>query len=137
MQWSDVTAAPSRRVLRQFAGLCLVFLVGGAVYRAWQGHLTTGTWILGGAGAVIGVLGLIAPAAVRWVYTGWMIVAFPIGWTVSKLMLGTMFYAIFTPVALVFRVMRRDALHRQKPEVTSYWTPKAGAEDVKEYLRQY
>ena len=103
----------------------------------WRGHATTGTMLLGGTGLVIGLLGLIKPMAVRGVYTGWMIVAFPIGWTVSKLMLGTMFYAIFTPLAALFRAVKRDPLRLGKPATPSYWVPKPGTEDVKEYFRQY
>ena len=36
-----------------------------------------------------------------------MIVAFPIGWAVSHIMLAALFYGLFTPVALVFRTIGR------------------------------
>jgi hypothetical protein len=61
------------------------------------------TYVLGIVAVLVGVTGLIAPAMVRPVYTGWMIVAFPIGWTVSKVALGLMFFLVFMPVGLVFR----------------------------------
>ncbi len=48
----------------------------------------------------------------RWVYIGWMILAFPIGWTVSQVMLAVMFFGLFTPIGLVFRLIGRDPLHR-------------------------
>jgi hypothetical protein len=66
-----------------------------------------------------------------------MAAAFPIGWTMSRVMLGAVFYVVFTPVAMVFRAMGRDALRLRRPaETTTYWTAHRGA-DVEEYLRQF
>jgi hypothetical protein len=60
----------------------------------------------------------------RPVYTGWMIVAFPIGWTVSKIALGLMFFLVFLPVGLVFRMTGRDVLHLKRRAGGSYWLAK-------------
>jgi hypothetical protein len=66
-----------------------------------------------------------------------MIVAFPIGWTVSRVALGLVFYAVITPVAFLFRVMRRDELRLRRTEGrASFWKPKPGPESVREYFRQ-
>ena len=80
MRWSEVTASPGNKLLRQFAGLCLVIFGGLAAYRAWRGQVDAVTIVMGVAGLVIGLVGLVWPAAVRWVYTGWMIVAFRQPW---------------------------------------------------------
>ena len=136
MEWSEVTAAPGQKRLRQFAVLCLLFFVGLAMWRAAHGRVDLRMWLLALAGVTIGGLGLWRPQAIRYVYSGWMIVAFPIGWTVSRLMIATMFFIVFTPVALVFRVMKRDALHLRDVPAPSYWTPKSRAGAVSEYLRQ-
>ena len=137
MQWSDVIATPKPKLLRQFAGLWLVFFVGLAAARVWRGH--NDDWALGLAvvGVLVGVLGLVRPAALRWIYTGWMIAAFPIGWTVSQVMLAVLFYVVFTPVALVFRLMRRDVLGLRRRDVASYWTVKPGAARADDYFRQF
>jgi hypothetical protein len=83
-------------------------------------------------------VGLLRPQWIRPVYVGWTIAAFPIGWTVSHLMLGLMLYGLFTPVALVFRMLRRDPLRRQKPtSVTTYWQTKLAPTDVSSYFRQF
>jgi hypothetical protein len=136
MRWSDVTAAPSKRTLRQFAGLLFVFAAGLAGWRAWHGQAGAWTMGLGLAGVVAGALGAVWPAVVRPIYTGWMVVAFPIGWTVFRLVLGAFFYGILTPVALVMRVMRRDALNLRRPDVRSYWTVKKHPENAASYFRQ-
>jgi hypothetical protein len=94
--------------------------------------------ILGGVAVVGGVAGLIWPQSLRYVYVGWMVLAFPIGWTVSQLLLLCMYYGVFTPVALIFRLIGRDALARGlRPEVATYWEPKPAAADVRGYFRQF
>jgi len=137
VQWSDVIARPKPRTLRQFAGLWIVFFVGLAALRAWHGHADAWGGALAAAGVGIGVLGLVRPEAVRFVYTGWMIAAFPIGWTVSQIMLLVLFYLVFTPVALIFRLMGRDALSLRRRDATSYWAVKPGAARAEDYFRQF
>ena len=137
MHWAEVTKAPSRKTLRQFAGLWLLFFVGIAAWRLWNGPADAITRILLTVGVVGGTVGLIWPASLRWIYTGWMIAVFPIGWTISRLTLLAMFYVVFMPVALVFRLIGRDALRLRRGDVRSYWMAKPGAGDMSEYLRQF
>jgi hypothetical protein len=86
----------------------------------------------------LGLLGLIKPAALRWLFVTWMVLAFPIGWLVSQIMLLLMFYLLITPVALLFRLQGRDPLARKPaPERTSFWSPKKVPDDVRSYFRQY
>src|SRR6476646_482957 len=103
MQWSEVVKPPSEKVLRQFSGLFLLFFLALAGRRAWHGH--TDGWTVGLAALALGVglLGLVRPAAVRFIYTGWMIVAFPIGWTISRRAVGMVLCVIIEPVESVFR----------------------------------
>jgi hypothetical protein len=138
MQWSDIPLVPSNRVLRQFAVLWIVFFAGLA---CWHGFLRNHQ-ALAIAFAVlaftVGPLGLMKPQAIRWMFVGSMVVTFPIGWVVSRLVLACLFYGIFTPVGLVFRLMGRDALHRRhRPDEPTYWTAKPAAAGPKSYLRQF
>src|ERR1700716_3972044 len=98
MTWSDISRNPPARTLRQFAGLWLVFLVGlGANLYQKHGEHRAGL-TLGAMGIVIGGLGLLKPAAVRLLFVVCMVLAFPIGWLISNLMLALMFYGIITPI---------------------------------------
>jgi hypothetical protein len=137
MQWSDVVKPPATRTLRQFGGLCLVVFGGLAAWRFWHGDAGTFTIVLAAAALLVGVTGLVAPAVVRPVFTAWMIVAFPIGWTVSRVALGLMFFVLFTAVAVVFRLTGRDPLRLRRAAHETYWMPKASARSGEEYLRQY
>ena len=136
MQWADVVKPPSTRVLRQFAGLWLVFFLGIAASRWWHGQHGPWTVTLAVVALVIGLSGMAVPAVVRPIFTGWMIAAFPIGWTVSRIVLGIVFFVVVTPIALVFRLMGRDVLRRRRPEAASYWREKPQAGSSADYLRQ-
>lgn len=138
MRWSDIPFDPPRATLRQFAGLWLACFGGLAL---WQG-LVRGqaglAWLCAGLALTIGPLGLMRPGWLRPIYVGWMILAFPIGWTVSQVLLALMFFGLFTPIALVFRLLGRDALHRERrPGVGSYWTPKPAPAGPRSYFRQF
>ena len=105
MQWSDIQFNPSRKTLRQFAGLWLVFIGGMALWQALvRGHTNLGLSI-GALALVVGLAGLTRPEWVRLIYIGWMVLAFPIGWTVSQVILLIIYFGLFTPIALIFRLI--------------------------------
>ena len=136
MQWSEAIAAPSRTKLRQFAALCFAFFVGLGLWRLAHGYPRAGAAMIV-AGAVLGGVGLASPKALRPVYTGWMVAAFPVGWTVSRLMLGAVFLLVFTPVAAAFKLIGRDVLRLRQPRTAaSYWMPRRSANPA-DYLRQF
>src|ERR1043166_8790142 len=113
MTFSDIPFRPTSNALRQFAALWLViFLAVGAHQYFKLGHHTQGM-VLGAVAVVVGTLGLIKPGAVRWIFVGWMVLAFPIGWLVSQIMLAVLFYLVLTPVAVLFRWRGRDVLARK------------------------
>ena len=104
MTWSDIPFRPTAKALRQFAAAWLIFFLAlGAYQYLVRRHLAVGL-VLMGLALVIGLLGLVRPAAVRWLFVGWMVVAFPIGWVISLVMLLVMFFGLITPVAVFFRL---------------------------------
>src|SRR5688500_13325137 len=103
MQWSDIQRDPDRHTLRQFAAMWIVFFGGLAVYQQAVRHHELAAAILAVMAVTVGPVGLLWPRAVRHVFVTWSVVAFPIGWVVSWLALGIMFYGVFTPIACVFR----------------------------------
>jgi len=138
MSWADIQFKPAKKVLRQFAAAWLVIVLAWAVY-FWfaRGQQKVG-WVLGALAVIVGGLGFMAPRAIRWVYLGCMIVAFPIGWVVSQIMLAMLFYCVVTPVAVFFRLRRRDLLRGAPPEeCATFWTPKTLPEELRRYFRQY
>jgi hypothetical protein len=138
MRWSDVTRAPTDRMLRQFAGLWLGFFLALAAWQGWW-HERWGLAVgLAALAVTVGPLGMLWPRLVRPVYVTWMVLAFPVGWLVTHLGLALLFYGVFTPVGWVFRLAGRDALSLRKPAGReSYWESKPQVSDVRRYFRQF
>jgi hypothetical protein len=138
MQWSDIPFSPSVKTLRQFAGLWLiVFSALGAWQHFGRGRTTVAIALVALA-VTLGPLGLARPQFIRPIFVGWMILAFPIGWTVSFVLMAFLYYGLITPLGLVFRLAGRDALTlKRRPEKQSYWTPKPVTSDIKRYLREF
>jgi hypothetical protein len=136
VQWSDIQFSPADRTLRQFSGIFLVVFGALAVVEATVRHRPQLAVVYAILALTIGSLGLIWPRAVRGLYVGWSVVAFPIGWVVSTAMLGVLFYGLFTPIGLAFRAFGRDVLARRRTQVQSYWRPKPAARTSREYFRQ-
>jgi hypothetical protein len=125
-------------MLRQFAWLWLVFFTGAAAWQYAVRHRPLLAGIVFLLAFTIGPLGLVRPMAVRAVFVGWMFLVFPIGWVVSQLVVALVFYALFTPLAALFRLTGRDLLgRRQRPGATTYWTDYPQVSEVRRYLRQY
>jgi hypothetical protein len=138
MRWSDIQFDPTRKTLRQFAGLWLVFFGGMALWQALVRKNPNLGLSIGVLALVVGLAGLTRPEWVRLIYIGWMVLAFPIGWTVSQAMLLAMYFGLFTPIGLVFRLIGRDPLQRaRRAGVESYWTPKPAPAGVTSYFKQF
>jgi hypothetical protein len=138
MRWSDIQFDPTKKTLRQFAGLWLVFFGGMALWQALVRHNPKLGLSIGALALVVGLAGLTRPDSVRLIYIGWMVLAFPIGWTVSQVMLLAMYFGLFTPIGLVFRLIGRDPLQRtRRARVESYWNPKPAPAGVTSYFKQF
>ncbi|MEI7898829.1 MAG: SxtJ family membrane protein [bacterium] len=138
MKWSDIPFNPSRNVLRQFAALWLLcFLALGASQYFLKGHPVAG-FALMAAALLVGLPGLIRPALVRRVFVAGMVLAFPVGWLISLLLLWLLYVLVLTPVAVFFRLRGRDLLGRKpRPGQASFWEPKQTPLDPGSYFRQY
>jgi hypothetical protein len=137
MQWSDIPFRPSERTLRQFAGLWLLFFGFLAGWQSLFGEPALAA-ALAFLAVAVGALGLFKPYAVRSVFVGWMVLAFPIGWLVSRVLLASLYYGLFTPLAVVFRALGRDPLRRRaQPAVATYWAPKPAPASTRSYFHQY
>jgi hypothetical protein len=132
VQWN-----PERKQLRQFAGIwfpAFCALIGWIIGKR-TGHwgAVQLAWIFCGVQALLGVC---YPAAIRPVFVGLILATFPIGWVVSHLLLGAIFYGIVTPIGLVLRLTGHDPLQLRPPAGDSLWKTPVGKTDPASYLRQ-
>lgn len=106
--------------LRKFGitvGIALLVLAGVLYLK----HHAIYVWFAT-VGAALLVLGLAVPIILKPVYRVWMAFAFALGWFNTRLILGIIFYLIFTPVGLIMRLFGRDALRlRLQRDAESYW----------------
>ena len=96
MRWSDLPRDPPRSTLRWFAAIWLVWFTALGC-AAWLRGNETAALALTAVALLVGPLGLVRPAAVRPVFVGALVLTFPVGWVVSRVLLGAVFYCVFTP----------------------------------------
>jgi hypothetical protein len=134
----DVPWKADQKPLRQFAFLWIMFFLGLALRFSWLSSPISPAGALSILAILIGVAGWFRPKIIRPIYGAWMIAVFPIGWTVSRLTLAILFYCVFTPLGLLFRLLGRDALNLSlQPEANSYWVLKEISNDPRRYLKQF
>jgi len=136
MKWADIRFDPTPRELRQFAGLLTAFGCGLSTWVYWRGW-SAGWLVLFAVATLAGLVGLLLPRALRPLYVGWMVAAFPIGWAISKMVLAVVFIVVFVPIGLLFRLLGRDALRVRRPGQPSLWSEHATVSDSARYFRQY
>jgi hypothetical protein len=125
-------------MLRQFAGLWIIFFLAIAARQEFHHHRHALAIILAIVAVTVGPLGVVRPRIIRPVFVAWMALAFPVGWVVSRIVLGIIFFGLLTPAAWVFRRIGRDELRLKPwPAATTYWCEKPLATSQSQYLRQF
>jgi len=84
-----------------------------------------------------GIVGLLRPMSVRWLFLAAATMAFPIGWVVTQLVLLVMFYLILTPIALCLRGFGHDPLQLRAKDSPSYWIQREKTPKPEQYLKPY
>jgi Saxitoxin biosynthesis operon protein SxtJ len=130
-------APASKRELRKF-GLTvgLAFLVLGGISK-WRGHELPPR-ILWTAGSLLLVSGLLAPGLLGPVQRGWMRFADVLGTFNTRLILGLLFYVVFTPVGFVMRLFRDPMTRSLRDGERSHWVRrKVEPVDPARYQQQF
>lgn len=143
----EIDWRPDDRTLRQFGVIAFFgFSFLGAI--AWWERLVF-AFGLGEArpivaGAFVALAGisilfsLVAPRANLPIYLGLTILSYPIGFVLSHVIMGFLFFVMITPIGLFFRLTGYDPLHRRfDPEATSYWTDPRPRRGKASFFRQF
>lgn len=89
-------------------------------------------------GTVALLFSLVFPRANRFLYVGLTILAFPIGFVLSYVIMATLYFLIIGPIALLLRVFGRDSMHRSyEAGAPTYWTTARPPRDKESYFHQY
>jgi len=129
----------SNRTVRQFAAILIVLGAGLLAARTIPESALVGRGVAqaGGVAAVLGAIGVVYPRFMRPIFLLAMAVTRPIGHVVSLIILGIMYFGIFTPLALLFRAGRRDALSLVRRRAATYWAPWPASDNVMAYTHLY
>ncbi len=143
----EVNWRPDERTLRQFALIALIGFSFLAVI-AWQELLifsfglgeasTLVAGIFAGLAGLSALFSLVYPKANLPIYLGLTLPAYPIGFVVSHLIMGFLFFGLITPLGVFFKLTGRDSLARRfEPDATTYWTDPRPRRGKDSYFRQF
>jgi len=109
----NINHNPDKTELRKFGLIFAVFFslfFGLLLPWIWDKPSPTWAWIVSG---VFVAFALLFPAALRPVYVVWMKIGHVLGWINTRIILGIIFFILFAPIALVFRIFGRDSMDRK------------------------
>lgn len=129
---------PDSKVIREFSEVWLFFFGMILTPLAWsRGHSNQAAafWLVAVAGRLFGMW---RPDLMKYAFLAMTVVFFPVGWAISHLAMAIIFYGVFTPVALIFRLIGRDPLKRSfDRNAKSYWEEHNPDRGPARYLRQF
>lgn len=114
--------------------LCLG--IGVPIYfGASERWVATVVWI---GGSAVALASLAAPRVGRIVHAGWSDAAIPIGWSISRAILGVTYYLVLTPIGVLMRLFGHDPMRRKsEPEASSDWIDHEQVTDPRRYFKQF
>lgn len=135
----DVNWNPSRRDLRLFGVLWLPLFAAAVGYWILR---ASGAWtvplVIWSVAAVAALVGFAAPQRLKPFVVAWMAAAYPIGWTISHLVLGITYFVLFTIFGLTLRLVGYDPLNRKPvPGRSSYWQRRETGRPAASYFKQF
>jgi hypothetical protein len=134
----DINWNPSRKELKTFSLLLIVFFAIVAGLTSGKGAAIETACLIAGGGAVVGIAGVLSPAFIRVVYVVWMAAVFPIGFVVSNVVLALVFYGVVWPIGLMTKLTGRNALQLGLDrKAKTYWNVRPPMKDPRRYFRQY
>ena len=140
----DLNLNPTNKQLRQFGLIALVALPllawlfsGKPSASTWEAKHTTIIGAMTALGCLAGAAAWWRPALLKWVFVAVSVITFPIGFVLGEIAMIFVYSIAFIPMALLFRILRRDALQRSLDhEADTYWQPKEQPKGASSYYRQ-
>jgi hypothetical protein len=128
---------PSRSDVRYFAITLVVAVFIIAITCLLLGRRETAVYPVA-IGLLLAVPSYIFPRFGQYVYLLWMAISYLLGRIVSPIVIGIIFYLVLTPMALFFRLLRRDTLELKRPkDRTSYFHDYPDTSGPDHFRRQY
>ena len=129
---------PQRVDLRKF-GLVMAAVLGLVSGYLWYKDAMDPAQVIFSVAAGFLIVGLVLPVVLTPIYFPWMWLARILAFVNTHLLLGFVFYTLFTFIGLGMRLLGRDPLDRKiLPDSDSYWQRRESPLLSREhYLRQF
>jgi hypothetical protein len=129
---------PTPRELRYFGLALAAFFCAVGALAQWKWQAVGVAWLMGFLGVAVGVAYYALPSLRRPIFVTWHRLLLPLQRTISYLVLGIVYYLVFTPVGLLLKLMSRDSLGRAfEPKLSSYFVRRQTDLDPARYFRQF
>ena len=126
---------PTDRQLRQFGviGLFAFPLVAWI----WAGGDSTTVGVFSAIGLIAAGLGMFCPVALKPVFLLLTLLVLPVGMLISEVTLLLVYFAVFLPIGLALKLVRRDPLQLLfDKHAQTYWQTKKRPSGLQSYFRQ-
>lgn len=134
----DINWNPSRKELKVFSLLLIVFFAIIASVAYYKGASTETASMIAVGGSAVGIAGVLFPRFIRVVYVVWMATVFPIGIVVSNVMIAVVFYTVVCPIGILSKLAGRNVLQLGfDREARTYWNRREPTRNPRRYFRQY
>ena len=107
----------NKKELRKFGittGIIVALLFGLALPWIFSKPIPGWPWAVS---SVLIIWALIAPGTLNIVYKTWMRIGLTLGWINTKIVLGIVFYLVFTPMGILMKIFRKDPMRRKMDAV--------------------
>ena len=95
-------------------------------------------YALGGLAALSVLFSLVAPKANLPIYLGLTVISLPIGFVLSYVIMGLLFFVVFGVVAVILRLIGRDSMKRSYDrQAETYWVKPPPPTTSDRYFSQY
>jgi len=143
----EINLRPGPKVLRQFGFVAVVaFLLLATL--AWKERMIFSfglgelretiavTFII--LGSLSALFSLMYPRANLPLYIGLTLISYPIGYVLSHIIMGVIFFLVITPAGFLLRILGRDPMNRHfLRDAETYWVEVQSERPKESYFRQF
>jgi hypothetical protein len=120
---------------RNFGYFFTVVLLVTAVYLVWLGKISSGA-IVGIVGTVFGVITVVRDRLLAPLNRNWMLLGLGMGKIINPIVLAALFFGLFTPIAIVMRLIGRDELQLEPSNSDTFWKYRDSVECGATFFKQ-
>ena len=147
MSLTEIDWNPDKKKLRSF---CFVLGLVCTIIAAWYAYknmnqnfkftsssastIALAIWL---PGALSLILGFSRPQTIKPIYILLTAITTPIGIIVNMILLSVIYFLVITPLALFFKIIRRDALNKSSKTADSYWEDLSQSSSKESYFKQF